>query len=90
MLRLSYIFKSKLFALASLISVGFLPLVQAADQIQDTRWYIAPFGTFVNTGGDRKADDGWGGGMGFGKILDTHLNVELKGFYQGFGGANGS
>jgi OOP family OmpA-OmpF porin len=82
--------KIKLFAIVSLASVSFLPLVQAADQIQDTRWYIAPFGTFVNTGGDRKADDGWGGGIGFGKILDKHFNVELKGFYEGFGGANGS
>jgi OOP family OmpA-OmpF porin len=82
--------KNELFAIVSLISVGFLPLVQAADQIQDTRWYIAPFGTFVNTGGDRKAQDGWGGGMGFGKILDKHFNVELKGFYEGFGGTNGS
>lgn len=27
--------------------------------------------------------------MGFGKILDKHFNVELKGFYQGFGGTNG-
>jgi OOP family OmpA-OmpF porin len=49
--------------------VGFLPLAQAAEQIQDTRWYIAPFGTFVNTG-DRNTHDGWGGGMGFGKMLD--------------------
>lgn len=81
--------KNKLFAIASLTSVGFLPLVQAAEPSQDTRWYIAPFGTFVNTGGDRKAQDGWGGGMGFGKMLDKHFNVELKGFYQGFGGTNG-
>jgi OOP family OmpA-OmpF porin len=81
--------KNKLFAIVSLSSVAFLPLAQGAEPIQDTRWYIAPFGTFVNTGGDRKAQDGWGGGMGFGKMLDKHFNVELKGFYEGFGGTNG-
>lgn len=81
--------KKNLLALASLTSVAFLPLAQAADQIQDDRWYIAPFASFVRTGGDRNASDGWGGGMGVGKIIDKHFNVELKGFYEGFGGANG-
>lgn len=52
----------------------------------DDRWYVAPFGSFVKTGGDRDAKDGWGGGMGIGKILNEHFNVEVKGFYQGFGG----
>jgi OOP family OmpA-OmpF porin len=80
----------KTLTIASLIGVGFLPLAQAADQSQDDRWYIAPFASYVQTGGDRKADDGWGGGLGVGKILDQHFNVELKGFYEGFGGKNGS
>lgn len=56
------------------------------DSATDDRWYVAPFGTFIKTGGDRDAKDGWGGGMGFGKMLDEHFNIELKGFYQGFGG----
>ena len=81
--------KKMLFAIASLTSVSSLPMVQAADQIQDDRWYIAPFASFIKTGGDRKASDGWGGGMGFGKIIDQHFNVELRGFYQEFGGTNG-
>lgn len=81
--------KKNLLAIASLTSVGFLPLAQAADQIQDNRWYVAPFASFVRTGGDRDASDGWGGGMGVGKIIDKHFNVELKGFYEEFGGANG-
>lgn len=81
--------KKNLLTIASLTSVGFLPLAQAADQIQDDRWYVAPFASFVKTGGDRNASDGWGGGMGVGKIIDKHFNVEVKGFYQGFGGANG-
>lgn len=81
--------KKNLLAIASLTSAGFLPLAQAADQIQDDRWYIAPFASFVRTGGDRNSSDGWGGGMGIGKILDKHFNVEVKGFYEEFGGANG-
>ncbi len=81
--------KKKLLAIASLTSVGFLPLAQAADHIQDDRWYIAPFASFVRTGGDRDSSDGWGGGMGIGKILDKHFNVEVKGFYEEFGGSNG-
>jgi len=81
--------KKRLFTIASLATVGLLPLAQAADQVQDDRWYVAPFGTFVRSGGDRNAKDGWGGGMGFGKMLDKHFNVELKGFYEDFGGANG-
>ncbi len=81
--------KKNLLTLASVAVVGFLPLAQAADQPPDDRWYVAPFGSFVRTGGDRNASDGWGGGMGIGKILDKHFNVELKGFYQEFSGSNG-
>jgi len=97
--------KNKLLPIVSLSIVSFLPLAQAADRshddhwytdqrhddrrYQDDRWYIAPFGSFVRTGGDRNAKDGWGGGMGIGKMLNKHFNVELKGFYEEFGGANG-
>jgi len=61
-----------------------------ADGYQDNRWYLAPFATFVNTGGDRGAQDGWGGGMGIGKILNENFNVELKGFAQEFGSSQGN
>jgi OOP family OmpA-OmpF porin len=47
----------------------------------DTRWYVAPFGTFITTGSG-KAGDGWGGGLAIGKMLDKHFNVEVKGFYD--------
>jgi len=47
----------------------------------DTRWYVAPFGTFITTGSG-KADNGWGGGLAIGKMLDKHFNVEVKGFYN--------
>jgi OOP family OmpA-OmpF porin len=78
--------KRHLFALAALSSLGFLPMAQAADKVVDDRFYVAPFGTFVQPGGDRQSDNGWGGGMGFGKMLDEHFNVELKGFYQNLHG----
>ncbi|WP_347988960.1 OmpA family protein [Methylomonas sp. AM2-LC] len=83
--------KNKLLPIALLLSSLMLPTAHAAGtSIDDNRWYIAPFGTYVHTGGDRNADDGWGGGMGFGKIIDRHFNVELEGFYQGFNGQNGA
>jgi OOP family OmpA-OmpF porin len=81
--------KYNLLTIASLISLVAVPMAQAADQYQDNRWYVAPFASFVRTGGDRNSSDGWGGGLGAGKIIDKHFNVELKGFYDGFGGANG-
>ncbi len=81
--------KKHLLALAALTSAGFLPMAQADDAV-DNRWYVAPFGTFLHAGGERSSNDGWGGGMGFGKMIDEHFNVELKGFYQYAGGDNGS
>lgn len=85
-------FKKQLFALAALSTIGVAPMAQAADGYQENRWYVAPFGSYVRPGGDRDAKDGWGGGMGFGKALNDHFNVEFRGFYQGMstdGGRNG-
>ncbi|MDO9142447.1 MAG: OmpA family protein [Methylobacter sp.] len=79
----------KTLTIVSLASAGFLPLAQADDHAQDDRWYVAPFATFVRTGGDRDSSDGWGGGMGIGKIINDHFNVELKGFHEEFSGNNG-
>ncbi len=74
--------KKQLFALAALTTVGIAPMAQA-EEYPDDRWYVAPFGSYVRPGGDRDAKDGWGGGMGVGKMLNEHFNVELRGFYQG-------
>jgi len=83
--------KKHLLAIAALSSVGFLPMAQADEhEALDDRWYVAPFGTFLNAGGDRNSNEGWGGGMGFGKMIDEHFNVELKGFAQYAGGDNGN
>ncbi len=76
--------KKQLIALA-LAGMSIASVVQA-EEFLDNRWYVAPFGSFVKTGGDRDADDGWGAGLGVGKILNEHFNVELRGFYQEFGG----
>ena len=50
----------------------------------DDRYYLAPFGTFIQPGGARNSNAGWGGGLGFGKILNQFFNVEVRGFWQGF------
>ncbi len=81
--------KHRLLTIATISGATFLPLADAADQPNDNRWYVAPFASFVRTGGDRNSSDGWGGGLGAGKIIDKHFNIELKGFYEGFGGTNG-
>ena len=57
-------------------------LVQANDD-SDTRWYVAPYGSYTKF--DANPSDGWGGGLGLGKMLNENFNVELKGFYNNFG-----
>ncbi|MBK8817257.1 MAG: OmpA family protein [Methylococcaceae bacterium] len=79
--------KKNILAIVTLTGVCFLPtLVHADDQFLDNRWYVAPFGSYVKPGGDRNSsfDSGYGAGLGFGKIIDEHFNVELRGFYNGF------
>jgi OOP family OmpA-OmpF porin len=73
--------KNKLLPFALLLGCNLLPTAQAADTVDDNRWYVAPFGTFLYSDGG-KSNTGWGGGAGFGKILDRHFNIEFDGFYQ--------
>lgn len=80
-------FKKYLFALAALTSIALISPAQADDTV-DKRWYVSPFGSFIQPGGDRNTESGWGGGMGVGKILNEHFNVELKSFYQGYDSEN--
>ncbi|MDD5274400.1 MAG: outer membrane beta-barrel protein, partial [Methylovulum sp.] len=80
--------KKSLLTIASLTSIGFLPLAHAADQPVDNRWYLAPFATFIKTDSDRHADDGWGGGLGMGKMINKHINLEIKGFFNGLDRVN--
>ena len=60
--------------------------VQADEHFSDDRWYVAPFGTYFNPGGDRNAGDNWGAGAGIGKIINEHFNVEVRGFWQHLNG----
>lgn len=82
--------KRHLLALAALSGLSLLPMAQASDEPVDDRWYASPFATFIQPGGDRNMNNGWGGGLGFGKMIDEHFNVELKGFYQNLSGNNGN
>lgn len=66
----------------ALLASATITVSAQAEEYLDKRWYAAPFGTYVHPAGDRGADDGWGVGLGVGKIIDEHFNVELKGFYQ--------
>ncbi|OAI14062.1 flagellar motor protein MotB [Methylomonas lenta] len=77
--------KKGLLAFAALSTLGVMATAQA-EEFRDDRFYVAPFGSFVQPAGDRSSNNGWGGGMGFGKILNEHLNIELKGFWQGLSG----
>ena len=81
--------KKILMAVVAFSSVNAISVAQA-DDLVDKRWYVAPFGTFVQPAGDRDTDTGWGAGMGVGKMLNEHFNVELKGFYQGLNATNGT
>ncbi|WP_236101930.1 OmpA family protein [Methylotetracoccus oryzae] len=59
--------------------------VATADaQCADDRWYLAPFATFMQPGGDRKAFGAWGGGMGIGKVINEWLNLEIRGFWMNY------
>lgn len=57
----------------------------ATGEFLDDRWYAAPFGTFVQPGGDRNAQGGWGAGLALGKIINEYFNVEIRGFWQNWG-----
>ncbi|MFZ2726639.1 MAG: OmpA family protein [Methylococcaceae bacterium] len=74
-----------LVALASVLQLLPVYAEQSPQAPQDKRWYVAPFGRLNKSGGNQDGDDGWGGGLSVGKIINKHFNVELKGFYEGFG-----
>lgn len=76
--------KKQLIALA-LTGMSVMSVAQA-EEFLDNRWYVAPFGSYILPDGARDVTDGWAGGLGVGKIINEHFNVELRGFYQEFGG----
>ncbi|GAB6142071.1 OmpA family protein [Methylosoma difficile] len=59
----------------------------SAEEFLDNRWYASPFGTFISPGGNdlhRGQHEGWGAGLGIGKIINEHFNVEVRGIYDSF------
>ncbi|MEQ1739057.1 MAG: OmpA family protein [Methyloglobulus sp.] len=77
--------KKYVLAFALLIGLSLAASAQAKEEFLDNRWYVAPFGSYVNPGGDRNSDNaGYGAGLGIGKIINEHFNVEVRGFYNGF------
>ncbi|MDM0118037.1 OmpA family protein [Variovorax sp. J22R133] len=53
-----------------------------SDQYFDNRWYLTPFGTYINSDNARRADDGWGGGLSIGKAISPYWNIELRTQYE--------
>jgi OOP family OmpA-OmpF porin len=79
--------KMKKYLAAAILTALAAPAISNAAQEEDTRWYVAPFGSYVKTDSERNSNDGWGGGLAVGKMLNSHFNAELKGFYQNLGSA---
>ena len=69
---------------SALILAGGLSLAHADTQGTDKDFYLAPFGSYLQPGGDTEATGGWGVGLGVGKVLNEHFNVELRGFWQNY------
>jgi OOP family OmpA-OmpF porin len=56
-----------------------------SDQYFDDRWYITPFGTYINADHNRIAKNGWGGGVAIGKPISPSWNIELRPQYEELG-----
>ncbi len=67
-------------SLALLAALG----LTAAAQVYatDDRYYLVPSIGYISPDGDRKADNGWGLGLGAGKVLDENWNLELGARYN--------
>ncbi len=48
----------------------------------DDQYYLVPSIGYISPDGDRKADNGWGLGLGAGKVLDENWNLELGARYN--------
>ncbi len=73
----------KKLSLAVLTALTVSTSVMAQDKdVFDDRFYIAPFGTYTIADQDRKADNGWGGGLSIGRPINRYMNFELRGTYS--------
>ncbi len=76
-MKTKYTFVSILFAFGALAqSQSF-----AANEFDD-RWYVTPSLSYIIADNDRNADDDFGFGLGVGKPLSKHWNLELNGVYD--------
>jgi OOP family OmpA-OmpF porin len=61
--------------------------VQADETFMDDRWYVAPFGEYYYTGkSPGLVSQGWGAGLGIGKIINEYFNVEARFIWNHFQG----
>ena len=60
--------------------------VQQQEDIVDTRIYVAPMGSLVNSRRDRSDKDAYGGGIAIGKGLFPHFTFELRGDFLRYDG----
>ncbi len=65
-----------LMAVGLVMSVPVLALSSANAAEHDDRWYIAPALSHIWADDDRRADDGWGAQLGFGKPISESWNIE--------------
>jgi len=77
----------KRFLTACALAVPLASLAQSSmsDDYFDSRWYITPFGAFINPDSGRiptADDEGFGGGVAVGKPINSYLNLELRTQYE--------
>jgi len=73
--------KVSLAVLSALVVSTPLAAQRTGDPLDD-RFYISPYGSYVFADNDRKAENGWGGGLAIGKPINEYLNLEFRGNYQ--------
>lgn len=64
---------------SALTILGLVSSVQVLSAEQP--WYVVPFASYIQPDHDRHADGDVGAGVGVGKVLGKHWNLELEGVY---------
>ncbi len=64
--------------------IGITNTAQADDTITKKDYYLAPFASYLEPGGDTAGYSGWGAGMGIGRVINADFNVEVRGFWQNY------
>jgi OOP family OmpA-OmpF porin len=60
---------------------------RAEESFMDDRWYIAPVGEYTYTGrSPGYLQQGWGAGLGIGKIINEYFNIEVRPFWTHYEG----